>query len=130
MNLLSPQEQEKLQRDSQTKMLKRSMKMQESRHKELKGLNTIPIFKRNMIRLQCRSHPLSLAIAIDGNLSDFVTPHTFDNLSEGKHIVEMHYFSEDGALIIKKEEVELKKNKRVICKLYFKTPRTLTEPIQ
>lgn len=101
--------------------------MQKARHKELQGFYIPGTSIRNMTRLQVRSYPLGVAIIIDGKHTDFLTPHTFENLEEGKHIVEMHHFSEEGMLAAKKEEVELKRGQRSVCKLYFKTPRTLAD---
>ena len=102
------------------------MEMQKSRHEELKHLNTIPLFTRNMRRLQARSYPLGCDIIIDSTHTGEITPHTFEDLEEGKHIVEMHYVEpETGKIIAKKEEVDIKQGKRAIVKIHFLHPKTL-----
>lgn len=117
-----------MQRDSQTKLLKKNMEKQAASAKELQHLQrSIPHYKSGLTRLQCRSHPLGAFIIVDSVHTGFETPHTFDNLAEGNHTVQMDYVSETGEIKSMKEEVELKKNKRVVCKLYFKTPKTLAE---
>lgn len=84
--------------------------------------------KRGTKRLQCRSFPFGAEIIIDGKHTGFVTPRTFENLEEGKHIVEMHYVDPGTAEVVsKKEEVEIKENHRLICKLHFTKPKTFRD---
>ena len=124
----SPAEQQKLQTKQRSLEMDKLMRKQAETAKELKHLNTIPIFRRNMKRLQCRSYPLGVDIIIDGKHTEKVTPWTFEDLDEGKHEVEMHYVEpETGEVIAKKEEVDIKQGKRAICKMHFKTPRTLAD---
>ena len=128
MNLPSKAELENLERNSQEKLLKKNMEIQKARHKELKHLNTIPLFTRNMRRLQARSYPLGCDIIIDSTHTGEITPHTFEDLEEGKHIVEMHYVEPGtGEIIAKKEEVDTKQGKRVIVKIHFLHPKTLAD---
>ena len=82
-------------------------------------------------RLQVRSFPLGCQISIDGKLTPYLTPHTFFDLSEGKHTVELHYHDPETNTIRKlHREVILKPVKRIVCKLYFKKPVTLAPVTQ
>lgn len=76
-------------------------------------------------RLQCRSFPPGVDIIIDGEHTNEETPHTFTDLAEGEHEIEMQYVNPGGEIISKKESVELKTGRRVVCKLHFITPKTL-----
>ena len=76
-------------------------------------------------RLQCRSFPSGVDIIIDGEHTEQITPHTFNDLAEGDHEIEMQYVNKAGEIISKKESVTLKLGKRVICKLRFIQPKTL-----
>lgn len=102
--------------------------IQESHKKELQRLSSSVPHRSNkkMKRLQCRSFPLGVDIILDGKHTGEVTPHTFEELEEGTHEVEMHYVTpETGEVKSKKEEVEIKSGTRTVCKLYFKEPKTL-----
>ncbi len=82
-------------------------------------------------RLQVRSFPLGCQISIDGKLTPYLTPHTFFDLSEGKHLVELHYHDPETNTLRKlHREVILKPGKRIVCKLYFKKPVTLAPVTQ
>ena len=129
MNLLSPQQQGKLERTAQAEMMKKQIVMQAASAKKLEALYIPGSSIRNMTRLQVRSYPLGAFIIMDSEHTGFSTPHTFDDLAEGKHTVQMDYVSETGEVLTKKEDVELKKGRRSICKLHFKEPKTLAEPI-
>lgn len=76
-------------------------------------------------RLQCRSFPSGVDIIIDGKHTEQVTPHTFNNLEEGDHEIEMQYVTPEGGIVSKKESITAKLGKRVVCKLHFTTPKTL-----
>ena len=76
-------------------------------------------------RLQCRSHPPGVDIIIDGKHTEQVTPHTFTDLKEGDHEIEMQYVNEEGEVISKKESITVKLGKRAVCKLHFIKPKTL-----
>jgi len=80
-----------------------------------------------MRRLQCRSFPLGLDIILDGKHTGFVTPHTFEDPEVGEHTITMHCVTESGEITEKKEKVVVEQGKRVVCKLYFKKPKTLAE---
>ena len=84
-------------------------------------------------RLQVRSFPLGCQISIDGKLTPHLTPHTFFDLTEGKHLVELHYHDpETNSIRMLHKEVTLKPGERIVCKLYFKKPVTLapvTQPV-
>ena len=126
MNLPSKAELEKLQTKQRSLEMDKLMQKQATTAKELKHLNTIQIFTRNMKRLQARSYPLGCDIIIDSTHTGEITPHTFEDLKEGKHVVEMHYVEpETGKIIAKKEEVDIKQGKRSIVKLHFIQPKTL-----
>ncbi len=77
-----------------------------------------------MTRLQCRSFPLGVRVIIDG-ISRGVTPITVEDLEPGEHEVQMQFTEPDGSITSKMERVVVKKGKRVVCKLYFKEPKTL-----
>ena len=128
MNLLSPQQQGKLERTAQERTLKKNMEMQKVRYKELQALYIPNSFNKDMSRLQCRSYPLGVDIILDSQHSGFATPHTFE-LEPGTHKVEMHYVKETGDIVAKTEDVELVKNKRSVVKMHFLQPKTLAEPI-
>jgi len=82
-------------------------------------------------RLQVRSFPLGCQISIDGKLTPYLTPHTFFDLTEGKHIVELHYHDpESNTIRMLHQEVILKPGERIVCKLYFKKPVTLSPVTQ
>lgn len=130
MNLLSPQQQGKLERTAQAEMLKKQMVMQAASAKKLAHLYIPNTNFKNMTRLQVRSYPLGSEIIVDGKHTNEITPKTFDNLTEGKHLIQLDYvIPETGEVVSKKEEVELKKGKRSIVKLYLKEVKTLAEPI-
>jgi len=76
-------------------------------------------------RLQCRSFPPGVDIIIDGKHTGQETPHTFTDLEEGEHEIEMQYVNPAGGIISKKEKVSMKVGKRVVCKLHFIKPKTL-----
>ena len=76
-------------------------------------------------RLQCRSFPTGVDIIIDGKHTEQITPHTFTDLNEGTHEVEMQYVNPAGEIITKKESVTLKTNRRIVCKMHFVEPKTL-----
>jgi len=82
-------------------------------------------------RLQVRSFPLGCQISIDGKLTPYLTPHTFFDLTEGKHIVELHYHDpQTNTIRMLHQEVSLKPGERIVCKLYFKKPVTLAPVTQ
>lgn len=76
-------------------------------------------------RLQCRSFPSGVDIIIDGKHTEQITPYTFNDLAEGDHEIEMHHTNEAGEIISKKETVNLKIGKRIVCKIHFVKPKTL-----
>ena len=76
-------------------------------------------------RLQCRSFPSGVDIIIDGKHTEQITPHTFNELAEGEHEIEMQYVNPGGEIVSKKEYVSLKLGKRVVSKLRFIQPKTL-----
>ena len=76
-------------------------------------------------RLQCRSFPTGVDIIIDGVHTEQVTPHTFNDLEEGDHEIEMQYVNKAGEIISKKEKTSVKLGSRVVCKLHFIQPKTL-----
>lgn len=84
--------------------------------------------RKDMSRLQCRSYPLGAHIIIDGEHKGEVTPFTFDGLPPGEHEIEMQYVEADSSLMSKKEKITLQEGKRMVCKLYFKEPKTLATP--
>jgi len=81
-----------------------------------------------MCRLQCRSFPLGAHIIVDGEHTGEVTPFTFDGFSAGEHEIEMQSVEADGKVLSKKERVTLQEGKRIVCKPYFKQPKTLSTP--
>ena len=124
------QEQGNLEHTAQAEMLKKQMVMQAASAKKLEGLYIPGSSIRNMTRLQVRSYPLGAEIIVDGKHTEKLTPWTFEDLEEGKHLIQLDYVvSETGEVSSKKEEVELKKGKRSIVKLYLKEVKTLAEPI-
>ena len=126
MKHLSPAELEKLQRSAQMKMLKKNIAMQESRQKELQSLSSSIPYNKKMKRLQVRSFPLGCDIILDSVHTNETTPHTFEDLDAGEHEIEMHYVEpETEEVKVKKEKVIIREGKRVVCKLYFKEPKTL-----
>ena len=130
MNFLPPAEQGKLERTAQAEMLKKQMAMQAASAKKLEALYIPGSSIKNMTRLQVRSYPLGCEIIVDGKHTEKLTPWTFENLEEGKHLIQLDYvIPETGGVVSKKEEVELKKGKRSIVKLYLKEVKTLAEPI-
>jgi len=81
-------------------------------------------------RLQVRSFPLGCRIRLDGQLTPFTTPHTFTDLSEGSHTIELLYDDpETGTTRTLSKTLVLEHGKRAICKLYFKQPVTLAPVI-
>ena len=76
-------------------------------------------------RLQCRSYPPGIDIIIDDKHTEQTTPHTFTDLEEGDHEIEMQYVTPAGEIVSKKEKVSLKLRKRVVYKLRFIEPKTL-----
>jgi len=76
-------------------------------------------------RLQCRSFPQGVDIIINGKHTEQVTPHTFTDLAEGDHEIEMQYVTPAGGIVSKKESITAKVGKRIVCKLHFITPKTL-----
>ncbi|RKY41666.1 MAG: hypothetical protein DRP85_05415 [Candidatus Makaraimicrobium thalassicum] len=83
-----------------------------------------PYLSNMPTRLQVRSFPLGCKIKIDGELMPFRTPHTFNNLPPGQHVVELVYEDVNGKRSLRKT-VQLVPNQRVVCKLHFKKPKTL-----
>jgi len=105
----------------------RLMKRQAARAKvlELETFKSCSSYLSNMpTRLQVRSFPLGCKIKIDGELTPFLTPHTFNDLSPGQHVVELIHEDDNGKHSLRKT-VQLAPNQRVVCKLYFKKPKTL-----
>lgn len=76
-------------------------------------------------RIQCRSFPPGVDIILDGKHTGQETPHTFTDLAEGEHEIEMQYINLAGEITSKKEKVSAKTGKRVVCKLRFIEPKTL-----
>lgn len=115
------EELEKLKLQGTFRQMDKLMKKQAGMAKELERLtHSNTPSKRGTKRLQCRSYPLDAKILIDGEHTGIVTPHTFEDLEEGKHVIEMHYVDPSTAEVIsKKEEVEIKKGHRVVCILDF-----------
>ena len=105
----------------------RLMKRQAARAKvlELETFKLCSPYLSNMpTRLQVRSFPPGCKIKIDGELMPFCTPHTFNDLPPGQHVVELIFEDADGKRSLRKT-VQLAPNERVVCKMHFKKPKTL-----